>query len=172
MAKTCLNELTSFSSALLLKGEVIIYDTTRQEILRRYPVPTTTSTNTAIGSTTTPPSNSTPKNVTWEYVGNQDNQIHGPFTTEQMLALTKSGYFVGEQRVKIRYTHHQQQQLKSPEEEVSTKEDLLADLMDDDDDDDGNTIEPITKKTKTTNAMVVVKGDWMWSSEVNYQKYL
>jgi hypothetical protein len=180
MAKTCLDELTGLSSALLLKGDVNIYDTTRQDILRRrYPVPTTNNIPLAASSSI---HNDIPQNnVAWEYVGNQDQQLHGPFTTEQMLTWTKSGYFLGEQRVKIRYMYQQQStdDLES-KKELSTEEDLLADLMDDDDnhdDDDGDkggdniVVEPPTKKTKTTNTMSV-KGDWMWSSEVNYENYL
>ena len=41
-------------------------------------------------------------NVQWEYRGNQDNFIHGPYTTQQMLEWTKAGYFVGAAAVDIR----------------------------------------------------------------------
>jgi hypothetical protein len=49
MAKSCLDDLTGAATALLLRGEVDIYDTTRQGILKLLPqqqelpkVPTTT----------------------------------------------------------------------------------------------------------------------------------
>ncbi|KAG7371438.1 GYF domain containing protein [Nitzschia inconspicua] len=164
LAKTSLDELTGVSNALLLKGEVDIYDTTREHILRRFPP--FQHDNAGDHAAT----NETPKNVTWEYVGNQDNQVHGPVTTEQMLSWTNSGYFVGEQRVKIRYIRQQEQEEPKEEEHKKelTQDDLLADLMDDDDDD----AEPPSKKTKTTNTVVTTKGDWMWSNEVDYQNYL
>jgi CD2 antigen cytoplasmic tail-binding protein 2 len=158
VAKSSLDDLTGVSNALLLKGEVNIYDTTRESILRMLP---SSPKNAAAAAAA---ESEIPKNVTWEYMGNQDNQLHGPFTSEQMLAWTKSGYFVGAQRVKIRYIHHQQPDQEK--EEVSTKDDLLADLMDDDEEE-----EPPSKKTKTANS-VVVRGEWMWSNEVDYQKYL
>ncbi|KAG7343736.1 GYF domain containing protein [Nitzschia inconspicua] len=165
LAKTCLNELTGVSNALLLKGEVDIYDTTREHIVRRFSPFQHDNAGDHVAT------NETPKNVTWEYVGNQDNQVHGPVTTEQMLSWTNSGYFVGEQRVKIRYIQQQEQEVTKEEEHKKelTQDDLLADLMDDDDDDDA---EPPSKKTKTTNTVVTTKGDWIWSNEVDYQKYL
>ena len=45
--------------------------------------------------------------------------------------------------------------------------------MDDDDDDDDKEEEESrpNKKAKNTNC-VTVKGEWMWSNEVDYQKYL
>jgi CD2 antigen cytoplasmic tail-binding protein 2 len=156
MAKSCLDELTGVSNALLLQGEVDIYDTTRELILRMFP-------DHKEGT------NPTPKNVKWEYMGDNDNQLHGPFTTEQMLGWVKAGYFVGPQRVKIRYIQEKEEDTatKPSEPELSTKDDLLADLMDDDDDKDATP--PPAKKAKTTS---VIKGTWMWSNEVDYQKYL
>ncbi|OEU06794.1 hypothetical protein FRACYDRAFT_253286 [Fragilariopsis cylindrus CCMP1102] len=80
-------------------------------------------------------------------------------------------YFVGIQRVMIRTV---QEEISDEKESLSTEEDLLNDLMDDDDDDDDKEEEEESrpnKKAKSTNC-VTVKGEWMWSNEVDYQKYL
>jgi CD2 antigen cytoplasmic tail-binding protein 2 len=144
MAKTCLNDLTGAASALLLKGEVDIYDTTRQSILNLLP------------QEPQKPFHPTEKQpaAQWEYLGNQDGNIHGPYTTEQVIGWTQTGYFVGEQRVKIRTIR---------EEQLSTKDDLLADLLGEDEDDNDA---DATKENGT------IKGEWLWSNEVSFRAYL
>jgi CD2 antigen cytoplasmic tail-binding protein 2 len=139
-AKTCLDDLTGASNALLLKGEVDIYDTSRKHILKILPQEPQKSPS---ATEKQPPAQ-------WEYMGNQDDQTHGPYTTEQMIGWTQAGYFVGAQKVRIRTIR---------EEQLSTKEDLLADLMDDEDD-------------NTANQKKMVKGEWMWSNEVDFTSYL
>mmetsp|Transcript_49059 Transcript_49059/g.52964 ORF Transcript_49059/g.52964 Transcript_49059/m.52964 type:complete len:140 (-) Transcript_49059:94-513(-) len=106
----------------------------------------------------------------WEYQGNEDNQLHGPFTAEQMLGWVQAGYFVGTQRVKIRTFRGEKTEER---ESLSTQDDLLADLMDDDDDDDDEQQhnQPPNKKAKNGNS-APIRGEWMWSNEVDYQKYL
>lgn len=138
-AKTNLNELTGAANALLLQGEVEIYQYTKQDILKSLPA----------SSTKNPRQKQPP--AQWEYQGNQDGALHGPYTTEQMLAWVKAGYFVGDQRVKIRT-------LRDDDTKSSMQDDLLADLLDDDDED--------TKKKATT------KGEWQWSNEVDFCAYL
>jgi hypothetical protein len=141
MAKSCLNDLTGAANALLLKGEVDIYDTTRKKILSLLPK------EVAQEKTTEKPAP-----ARWEYMGNQDGETHGPYSTEQMIGWTQAGYFVGDQKVKIRTIR---------EGALSTEDDLLADLMDDDDDDEER------RPIKTT-----VRGEWVWSSEVYFPTYL
>jgi hypothetical protein len=51
---------------------------------------------------------------------------------------------------------------------LSTEEDLLADLMDDDDDDDEKEKEERPAKKLKNN---IVKGEWLWSNEIDYKKY-
>jgi CD2 antigen cytoplasmic tail-binding protein 2 len=182
LAKSCLDDLTGAANALLLQGDVDIYDTTRADILRMFP----SSTSSSIGqnggmkssTTTNTTSTSSPSNnkqkVQWEYMGNQDNQLHGPFTTQQMLDWVSSGYFVGPQRVKIRTISEQQEEEEPPQEkkrpELSTEEDLLADLMDDDDDDDDDEKEKEERPAKKLKNNIV-KGEWLWSNEIDYKKY-
>ena len=166
VAKKSLDELTGAANALLLKGEVDIYDTTKKTIYRMFPSSEQqTNNNKGIAK------NNTDIITKWEYQGNEDNQLHGPYTTVQMLGWKNAGYFVGIQRVKIRTV---QEEMSDEKESLSTEEDLLNDLMDDDDDDDDKEEEEESrpnKKAKNTNC-VTVKGEWMWSNEVDYQKYL
>ena len=147
LAKSCLDDLTGAANALLLKGEVDIYDTRRQGMFKYLPLKQQNqqgSKKAALSKEKQPP-------CKWEYMGNQDGKIHGPFTTEEMMGWMKAGYFVGLQKVKIRSIR---------EKELSTEDDLMADLMDDDDD------EGQDKKIE------LEKGDWQWSDEVNMQNCL
>lgn len=149
-AKGYLNEVTGAANALLLRGEVEIYQATKPDIERFLP---TSQFQTPAGTKRLiekqPPAK-------WEYQGNQDGVNHGPYTTEQMLEWVKAGYFVGAQRVKIRT-------IREGQKEVSTQEDLLADLLDDDDEEDNG---------DAKSERVLVKGEWQWSNEVDFGAYL
>jgi CD2 antigen cytoplasmic tail-binding protein 2 len=140
LAKTCLDDLTGSANALLLKGEVDIYDTRRQRILSFVP---TLQEKKQLPTEKQPPAK-------WEYMGNQDGKIHGPFTTEQMMGWMQAGYFVGLQKVKIRTIR---------EKELSAEDDLMADLMDNDAD----------ENKKESN---LEKGEWQWSDDINMKTYL
>ena len=150
LAKRNLDDLTSAANALLLQGEVDIYQTPRMALLSKasssLKTPPAVSAAASAPATTYPPAE-------WEYMGNEDGQIHGPYTTEQMIGWTKAGYFVGEQTVKIRTIR---------QEALSTGDDLMADLMDDDDD----------EAATPASAGKQVKGDWMMSTGVNFQAYI
>jgi CD2 antigen cytoplasmic tail-binding protein 2 len=143
-AKAYLDDLTGAANALLLRGEVMIYQSTKLEIQRHLP-------NSALPRKGLIEKQS-PAN--WEYRGNQDGALHGPYTTEQMIAWTQAGYFVGAQRVQIRTINEVPKQL-------STQDDLLNDLMDNDDDNGA-------AKEETEQ----VKGEWQWSNEVDFDEYL
>lgn len=174
VAKSHLDDLTGTANALLLKGEVDIYETTREDIFRKFP-----SLSDQLGSKKNSIDNGTVATVAttskgkWEYQGNEDNQLH-MVTTEQMIAWVRSGYFVGAQRVRIR-TVIVQEGKEEPKQEkaepsLSTQDDMLADLMDDDDDEEEEN-RP-AKKARESEATTTSKGEWMWSDEVDYQKYL
>lgn len=166
VAKSHLDHLTGAANALLLKGEVDIYDTTRLGIFRKFPSLSSTflekssNNNGSAVPVTTSIAN-------WEYQGNEDGQLH-MVTTKQMIGWIRSGYFVGAQRVKIRTVVVQEQQEKP--QPLSTQDDMLADLMDDDDEEEEE-CRP-SKKAKESGSSITVKGEWMWSDEVDYQKYL
>ncbi|KAL7524806.1 hypothetical protein ACHAWF_003395, partial [Thalassiosira exigua] len=99
--------------------------------------------------------------VTWEYKGNEDGAIHGPYTSRQMLEWTSCGYFVGEGAVDIRRVRD----IPSAGKEVEQKDDgdakvdvddLMADLMDDDDDEAGSKKDSEESKVATSE-----ESSWM-----------
>eukprot|EP00980_Cylindrotheca_fusiformis_P006308 scaffold1352_cov144-Cylindrotheca_fusiformis.AAC.14 len=141
VAKTCLDNLTGLANSLLLKGEVDIYGMKRQRILSLV--------SSTQGKTLSPTEKQPPAN--WEYLGNLDGKIHGPFTTEQMIGWIHAGYFIGHQKVKIRTIRQKQ---------LSQEEELLADLMNDDGDQDDR------------NEFKFEKGEWQWSDEINMKCFL
>jgi CD2 antigen cytoplasmic tail-binding protein 2 len=118
MAQTALNDLTEAANALLLKGEVDIYQKTRNDLIQLLPE------DDAGGDEQ---EESDKPVVQWEYEGSQDKQIHGPYATAHMRGWIQSGYFVGPSAVKVRTVS---------EKEKSLQEDLLADLMEGDDNDE------------------------------------
>lgn len=140
-AQSALNDLTGAANALLLKGNVDIYQKTRKELVCQLPP--------QLGRMKT----ATKQKALWEYMGNQDGAIHGPFTTEQMHGWIAQGYFVGPTAVQVRSV------IEQPKE-TSLKDDLLSDLMDDDDD-----------TAATPSALERVRGDWMQSDQVVFTSY-
>jgi CD2 antigen cytoplasmic tail-binding protein 2 len=92
VAHDAFNDITEASSALLLKGKIDIYELKRSdiEVLQN-------SLQTATATVSLPTTY-----VQWEYKGNQDGQIHGPFSTEDILGWIRTGYFVGDTAVQIR----------------------------------------------------------------------
>merc|ERR1719343_680814 len=129
ISKSNIDNLTGAANALLLKGEVDIYDKTKRDILRGFP----SLMKQVYGNVDTMTSLKT-SNLKWEYQGNEDSQLHGPYTTEQIIAWVRSGYFVGTQRVKIRTICIQKHSVEEKvEPQPPTEDDLLADLMDNED---------------------------------------
>jgi CD2 antigen cytoplasmic tail-binding protein 2 len=144
-AMVYLNDLTGAANALLLRGEVMIYQLTKVEIQRYLSNSHSSLSKQRLIEKQAP--------AKWEYRG-QDGALHGPYSTEQMIAWTKAGYFVAEQRVHIRTIREESKQL-------STQDDLLNDLIDDDDNEDG-----------PTEGTQLSKGEWEWSTEVDFDSYL
>ena len=108
--------------------------------------------------------------VQWEYRGNQDQQIHGPYTTEQMLGWIQAGYFVGEAAVDVRRVASANgvgggagnDAAAKKAAETATADDLMADLMDSDDDEGGE-----AAKVETDAA-----NEWQRSDKVDFNSYL
>jgi CD2 antigen cytoplasmic tail-binding protein 2 len=90
----------------------------------------------------------------WEYKGNEDGAIHGPFTTKQMLEWTSCGYFVGANAVDIRRVGSGNAGDAGVKSDV---DDLMADLMEDE--------EESEKKADGSN-------EWMRSDAVDFNSYL
>eukprot|EP00553_Chaetoceros_curvisetus_P003021 CAMPEP_0204635016 /NCGR_PEP_ID=MMETSP0717-20131115/30595_1 /ASSEMBLY_ACC=CAM_ASM_000666 /TAXON_ID=230516 /ORGANISM="Chaetoceros curvisetus" /LENGTH=224 /DNA_ID=CAMNT_0051653627 /DNA_START=24 /DNA_END=701 /DNA_ORIENTATION=+ len=102
----------------------------------------------------------TDKCIQWEYRGNQDGSIHGPYTTKQMLDWIKVGYFVGDMAVDVRIIPATGQDMVN-QETAKNQEDVVNDLLGDleDSDDDGDD----TEKPPAT---------WLRSDEVDFSTYL
>jgi hypothetical protein len=167
MAHQALDTISLASNALLLQGDVDIYQKTRIDIMKLVPE----SSNLEVQ--TIPPSPE-PFNsnvlVQWEYKGNQDGNIHGPFSTQNMIDWTKAGYFIGDQAVQIRpvVIMDKQHGRHEPPQVKTTADDLLSDLMEEDfneknkqhdDEDDG------------INQQACQKGDWVSSNDVDFLAY-
>jgi CD2 antigen cytoplasmic tail-binding protein 2 len=144
LAQDSLNDLTEAANALLLKGKINIYQQTKQDIAKLVPLPA-------------PVANTLPE-VQWEYRGNEDGQIHGLYSTQEMMAWIRAGYFVGPSAVQVRIVS---QVTSTKNNTKSMQEDLMSDLLEDDNDDD------TTDKQEST-----VHGEWMLSDAVGFTKYL
>mmetsp|Transcript_10997 Transcript_10997/g.26367 ORF Transcript_10997/g.26367 Transcript_10997/m.26367 type:complete len:405 (+) Transcript_10997:151-1365(+) len=157
MAKQALEDLTEAANALLLRGQVSIYQLTRQDLLKLLPEEEPKAKTEIKNNPTT---NNNSSNIQWEYQGNQDGgQIHGPYTTQQMQGWIQLGYFVGAQAVKVRSV---QPPSDSGDKKKSMTDDLLSDLMDDDDDGGDD------KRQEEEQQ----RGEWKMSDEVDFGKYL
>ena len=147
LAKKALNDLTEAASALLLKGKHDIYQKTRNDLTNLLSV-TEASAPDTINEQQKPV-------VQWEYQGSQDNQIHGPYSTQQMQGWIQQGYFVGPSAVMIRSIQVEHKQ------NGTTKDDLLSDLLEDDNDEED------AKPASST----IVRGEWTKSDQVDFSKY-
>jgi len=103
--------------------------------------------------------------VKWEYKGNEDGKIHGPFTTEQMLGWIQAGYFVGESTVDVRIFTDTTLNPMNSNNKTNNVQDLLGDL---DDFDDENVSSFVEEKSLTDNT----GGEWTRSDRVNFTAFL
>jgi CD2 antigen cytoplasmic tail-binding protein 2 len=179
IAKLAFDDLTEAASAMMLRGNINIYQMKRSQMM------TPLSPRSLIGSTAAASTNnafasssSSSSVVQWEYKGSADGQIHGPYTTQKMLSWVQAGYFVGSAAVQVRSIETTQALSSSSPAavkpaDVSIKDDLLSDLMDDD---DGEKASPITTddKQQPTNdeGSSTIWGEWQMSDQVDFEKYL
>jgi hypothetical protein len=106
------------------------------------------------------------KDVQWEYRGNQDHSIHGPYTSSQMLEWVRAGYFTGPTAVDVRMV--QGEKKGGGEESAATQEvvdDLLGDLEDSDDENGGDDSDANGKANDN-------RQDWKKSDEVDFASFL
>jgi len=165
LAKDSFNDVTEAANALLLKGKIDIYQSQQSEIeaaltkiqqqQQKEKQQQTPATATIVPAPAKPPT------VQWEYRGSQDHQIHGPYSSQDMLHWIRAGYFVGPSAVQVRTV---QVPVSKPVVAKSTQEDLLSDLMDDDDDDDD--------KAPAAQAQEVDRGEWQMSDKVDFSLYM
>jgi CD2 antigen cytoplasmic tail-binding protein 2 len=150
MAQTALNDVTEAANALLLQGQVDIYQKTRNDLIQLLPDDGGVGVGGIADDDQQESSDKPIVQAQWEYEGSQDKQIHGPYTTPQMKGWIQAGYFVGPTAVKVRTVC---------EKEKSLQEDLLADLMEGDDDDEED------------NGSNKERGEWMVSDQVDFNRY-
>ena len=201
-AQRALSDLTDLADALLMAGDSEVYSRTRVELVRMSSVAGTgdedhlaghkrkrnyfggdsgdanddvdgdSSSKMAKtdGGASVQADKKTP--VQWEYRGNQDQQVHGPYTTEQMLGWIQAGYFVGEAAVDVRRIPSADvnggggsgdSDGAKKAAEKATADDLMADLMDSDDDEGGG--EEAKVDSNTAN-------EWERSDKVDFKSYL
>ena len=197
--RTVVEELTELADALLFEGETDAYELTKADWTHRFKLASvnggkrssddveagvvakkarhdyfgeaggtadTFSTHQVAAAAAAPPS----ADVMWEYKGNEDGAIHGPYTSRQMMEWTSCGYFVGESAVDIRRvestagitTADAASKAESKETDV---DDLMADLLDDDDE-EGDT------KEEASGSAAAHGSSWMRSDRVDFSLYL
>lgn len=171
-AKRALDRLTELSNVMMMKfEESMIYEKSKKDI-----VESLKSFSTAISkkrasyfdsendqsvkeSTEVKKRKGANENATqpimWAYKGNQDNEIHGPYTSRQMLDWINAGYFVGSMAVDV----YKVDAKDSKEQENNEKavDDLLGDLEDSDDDSPSNEDKNI---------------EWMRSDQIDFSSYI
>ena len=109
-------------------------------------------------SNTTSESKSIKSTVQWEYLGNEDGKIHGPFTTEQMMSWRSAGFFIGKQAVDVRMIKEKSNfTLSAKTSKVGNISDMMADLDSDNDED----------KDIESNEL-----EWLRSDTINFSSYL
>jgi len=164
-AKAKISQLTELADALLVNGFHEIYDTTKigiESYMRDIGGQVTSKQSTSYFDSKVS-SNDTSKQdkdemkkldehaILWEYKGNEDGLIHGPYTTEQMMSWRSAGFFIGTQAVDIRISKRRESS-PSNDEKVDV-DDLMADLEDDDENEekDDSNDENAWQRTDTVN---------------------
>lgn len=146
LANDSFDDITEAANALLLKGKIDIYQSRQSDIqaaLSQLQREKTSHVETADSSSIDKVGQ---KNaIQWEYRGSQDHQIHGPFSSQDMLHWIQAGYFVGPSAVQIRSVHPQPK---------SSQEELLSDLLDDD--------------PRADDEEVLVRGEWQMSDKGDF----
>jgi CD2 antigen cytoplasmic tail-binding protein 2 len=197
MAQSSLNAVTEASNELMLQhGMVDIYQQTRQDLLQLLSSDnggelSSLHQNDLDAIAAAPVQHQQPPShvvavsdesardasviVEWEYMGNEDGQVHGPFSTADMIGWTQAGYFIGDQAVQVRsIITTSDAATNNNNNQASLQDDLLADLMDDDDDQqDGEHVNGSkTSSSATTTPPTVVRGEWVSSNQVRFASYV
>ena len=168
IAQDSFNTITEAANALLLKGKIDIYDAKRIDIeaiiKSKLPPGTANTTETSDVVSSNGGNNAGTTTVQWEYQGNQDGAIHGPYSTEEMLGWLNAGYFVGPMAVQVRTIKAHPPTSKLPRPEQSLQEDLLSDLFNDDEND--------TAIVPTPEQPTVQRGEWILSDKIDFHRYI
>lgn len=138
-AKLALVKLTGIANALLSRGDVEVYQYTKSTLTKNIPKSTSGGDENAA------------KETFWEYKGSHDGQIHGPYSSVEMLTWRKAGYFVGNQRVLVRKVE------KKYDEDPATQGELLSDLLEGSD-----------SKQAENGEKDGEPSSWIWSDSIEF----
>jgi hypothetical protein len=126
----------------------------------------------------------------WEYRGNQDHSIHGPYTTSQMLDWIKAGYFIGATAVDVRSIVELRGNTTSTAsasasasillaktaggDQQEVVDDLLGDLEDSDDEEEGGEGggDGDGERTNADGTNASSSAEWQRSDEVDFSSFL
>lgn len=173
-AKRALDRLTELSNLMMMKFEEnMIYEKSKKDILESLNS-SSTSISKKRGSYFDSENDESVKEGTevkkrkgaienatepimWAYKGNQDNEIHGPYTSRQMLDWINAGYFVGAMAVDVYKVDAKESKESKEENNKKEVDDLLGDLEDSDDDSPSNENKNI---------------EWMRSDQIDFSSYI
>eukprot|EP00968_Pinguiococcus_pyrenoidosus_P007064 scaffold464_cov244-Pinguiococcus_pyrenoidosus.AAC.11 len=141
-AKKRFDEAVECSNALLSSGYLEVYDADRTAVDKWLKKFEASAAPPVVTGGEAPSSN-----AFWEYKG-ADGAVHGPYSSSQILAWRRQGFFTGEMEVQMR-------RVKDPAKPQSTNaEELLGDLNDDNDDEASDAVE--------------LPGPWQPSSRIRF----
>jgi len=140
-------EVTTIADALVKSGRVDCYDEIRENLAPEDP-------------------------RRWEYRGQADGQVHGPFSTLQIIDWRRQGFFTGTSAVPMRLKAQTTQQppsrrrleTRNKNNNLLRDDDLRRDLDDLDDDDEGNS-SPFLKRQRTTTE----EAPWTNSDDIDFR---
>merc|ERR1712029_551072 len=106
----------------------------------------------------------------WEYKGNKDGAMHGPYTSRQMLDWKSYGYFMGDSAVDVRRlvkcgSRRVSAKQKGDNESKTNMKELMADLMHEEKED-------AQKQPEEENTETLSNSSWMRSDMVDFSLYL
>lgn len=169
-AKRALDRLTELSNVMMMKFEEnMIYEKSKKDIIELMVSTSATSSKKRgsyfdIGNDQNVEGNdvkkrkveneSATKPIMWAYKGNQDNQIHGPYTSRQMLDWINAGYFVGSMAVDV-------YKVDGDDSKGETKKKAVDDLLDDLEDSDDDS--PFSEEKNI---------EWMRSDQIDFNSYI
>eukprot|EP00611_Tribonema_gayanum_P022405 TRINITY_DN4489_c0_g2_i1.p1 TRINITY_DN4489_c0_g2~~TRINITY_DN4489_c0_g2_i1.p1 ORF type:complete len:264 (-),score=68.48 TRINITY_DN4489_c0_g2_i1:113-904(-) len=111
--------------------------------------------------------------VQFEYLG-KDGQVHGPFSMVQMYSWVSSGYFSGDNVVKMRPITPGGTAPTAAGTEATTTGDAAAELLADldDDEEDKADIPAQAQDASSQQAGTAERGEWVTSDAVDFSKYI
>lgn len=138
LEKKQFDELTEWADQLIRSGEVDIYQQTKDSIKKKLDEDDEGAKGGGDGKGVKfqeePVVMRDKIPAMWEYRGEEDGQVHGPYTTAQILAWRAQGFFTGPSAVGMRQVQAKPE--GGGKGKATSVEDLMADLDDDEEEDE------------------------------------